>query len=297
MYLYRTRVQSHFHKYTRGDKKDGSTLNPTKSLCNQYVFNTVITRAQSLIVCVGNPFLLFSIEKCTADCKKHEPPVYCWREYVKRCLETSSLWLAPQCYETNEIQGNIAKLYKETFGDLQESLSSPCGNVQEVSDSILKAYKRAFQSNKAYQNVKVILGDIGNSDRGYVLQRGDSQTADKPVKDSSTVGAPVECYLESITFRKATATPLDPSQPPITINGVDNRRGALDGSLVKVALYEDADRCGQVIEVIEQGPQQQFVCSVDGHNSIFFCPIDHKSPKLINLPGLSRKMLKKHPVT
>ena len=276
-------------------KEDGSTLNPTKTICDKYVFNTVITRSQSLIVCVGNPFLLFSIEKCTADCKKHEAPVYCWREYVKRCLETSSLRLAPQCYETNEsiLQGNIAKLYEETFGDLQESLSSPCSNVQEVSDSILKAYKRAFQSNKAYQNVKVILGNIGNGDRGYVLQRGDSQTADKPVQDSSIVGAPVECYLESITFRKATATPLDPSQPPITINGVDNRRGALDGSLVKVALYEDADRCGQVIEVIEQGHQQQFVCSVDGHNSIFFCPIDRKSPKLVNLPGLSREMLKK----
>ena len=66
---------------------------------------------------------------------------------------------------------------------------------------------------------------------------------------------------------------------------------------MKVALYEDADRCGQVIEVTEQGPQQQFVCSVDGHNSIFFCPIDRKSPKLVNLPGLSREMLKKHPVT
>ena len=276
-------------------KEDGSTLNPTKTICDKYIFNTVITRAQSLIVCVGNPFLLFSIEKCTADYKKHEVPVYCWREYVKRCLETSSLRLAPQCYDTNEsiLQGNIAKLYEETFGDLQESLSSPCGKLQEVSDSILKAYKQAFQSNRAYHNVKVILGNIGNGDRGYVLQKGDSQTADEPVQDSSTVGPPIECYLESITFRKATATPLDPSQPPITINGVDNRRGALDGSLVKVVLYEDGDHCGQVIEVLEQGPQQQFVCSVDDHNSIFFCPIDRKSPKLVNLPGLSREMLKK----
>ena len=120
----------------------------------------------------------------------------------------------------------------------------------------------------------------------------DLKSADKPIQDSSTVGDPIECYLESITFRKAITTPLDPSQPPITINGVDNRRGALDGSLVKVVLYKDGDHCGQVIEVLEQGPQRQFVCSVDGHNSIFFCPIDRKSPKLVNLPGLSREMLK-----
>ena len=264
-------------------------MNPTKSICDQYVFNTVITRAQSLIVCVGNPFLLFSIEKRTPNYK-----IYCWREYVKRCLETSSFQLAPRCYSIGEpaLQQAIAQLYDETFGDLQESLDSPCCNVQKFSDSILEAYKRAFQSNKACQDVKVILGNIGNGDRGYVLQRSRSQTADKLVQDSSTVGARIECYLESITFRKAIATPLDPSQSPITINGVDNRRGALDGSLVKVVLYKDGDHCGQVVEVLEQGPQQQFVCSVDGHNSIFFCPIDRKSPKLVNLPGLSREMLK-----
>ena len=98
--------------------------------------------------------------------------------------------------------------------------------------------------------------------------------------------------MQSITFRESTATPLDPSQSPITINGIDNRRGALDGSLVKVVLYEVGDRCGQICEVLEQGPQTQFVCSVDGNNSIFFCPIDRKNPKLVNLPGLSRKMLK-----
>ena len=270
--------------------EDGSTLNPTKSICDQYVFNTVITRAQSLVVCVGNPFLLFSIEKCTPYYK-----IYCWREYVKRCLETSSFQLVPKCHSIGEsaLQQAITKLYEETFGDLQESLESPCDNVQQVSDSILEAYKRAFQSNRACQDVKLILGNIGNGDRGYVLQRGSrSKTADRPVHASSTLGTSMECYLESITFRKAIATPLDPSQPAITINGVDNRRGALDGSLVKVALYKDADRCGQVIEMVEQGPQQQFVCSVDSYNSIFFCPIDRKSPKLVNLPGLSREMLK-----
>ena len=57
-------------------------------------------------------------------------------------------------------------------------------------------------------------------------------------------------------------------------------------------MYKDGDHCGKVYEILEQGPQQQFVCSVDSNNSIFFCPIDRKSPKLVNLPGLSREMLK-----
>ena len=160
-------------------KENGSTLNPTKSICDQYVFNTVITRAQSLIVCVGNPFLLFSIEQRTPNYK-----IYCWREYVKRCLETSSFQLAPQCYSIGEsdLQEAITKLYNETFGDLQESLGSLCSNVQEIGDSILKAYKQAFHSKKVCQNTKLILGNIGNGDCGYKLEeRGSQETADKSV--------------------------------------------------------------------------------------------------------------------
>ena len=246
------------------------------------------------MVCFGNPFLLFSIEKQHLNYKSQ--PVNCWREYVKICLETSCFMLGPQCYESNQLvlQENIVKLYRETFGDLQASLDFPCGSVERLSDNILKAYKQAIRSNKVFRNIKITLGNINNGYCGYVLQRsGSHQTADIPILDSSTVGDPIECYLDSTTSRKAIATPLNPSQLPITIHGIDNRRGALDGSLVKVALYKDVGRCGHVCEVLEQGPQQQFVCSVDSNNSIFFCPIDRKSPKLVNLPGLPCQILRK----
>jgi len=89
------------------------------------------------------------------------------------------------------------------------------------------------------------------------------------------------------------AIPLDPKEPPITIQGVDNRRCALEGARVKVRVYNDSERFGCVCEIVQQGPQQQFVCRVDNHNAIFLYPIDHKNPKLINLPGLSREMLER----
>ena len=202
------------------------------------------------------------------------------------------------------MQVNIQKLHSKVLENLQKSLNSPCTKVHEVSDGILKAYKLAFQSSIACKDVKVKLGSA-SGDCCYVLQESNMDTADEPVPDFPTNNddPPIECYLESTTFRKSTATPLDPSQPPIAINGVDNRRGALDGSLVKVVLYEDGDCCGKVCEdrdrfgkvceVTEQGPQRQFVCRVDNHNSIFFCPVDRKSPKLVNLPGLSRDVLEK----
>ena len=52
-----------FLSTTEPTTTEGESKNPTKSPCNQYVFNTAITRAQSLVVCVGNPFLLMKIEE------------------------------------------------------------------------------------------------------------------------------------------------------------------------------------------------------------------------------------------
>ena len=64
---------------------DGSSANPTKSVCDKFVFNTVITRAQSLVVAVGNPYRLFKIEKMSPNGRG------CWKEYVKHCLRMQSV--------------------------------------------------------------------------------------------------------------------------------------------------------------------------------------------------------------
>ena len=64
---------------------DGSTKNPTKSICDRYVFNTVITRAQSLVVAVGHPYYLFGIENCNSY------RIKCWREYMKYCIVSNNL--------------------------------------------------------------------------------------------------------------------------------------------------------------------------------------------------------------
>ena len=273
-------------------KSDGSTFDPTKSLCDQYAFNTIITRAKSLVVCVGNPFLLFSIEKSTPGYS-----IYCWREYIKRCLETSTLQLTPQCYEAGEavVQTQIGHLYSEVFGDLKDLLASPSSRVHDTSDSILEAYRNVFQSSRAFQHARIILGSIEHGDQGYRVIRDDDtyEHPDKAPEDAPMDDTPIECYLESITFRKSIATPLDPKEPPITVQGINNRRCALEGARVKVHMYKDSDRFGRVCEVVEQGPQQQFVCRVDKYNAIFLSPIDRKSPRLVNLPGLSRQLLKR----
>ena len=56
---------------------DSSTRDPTKTFCDRHIFNTAITRAQSLVISVGNPFVLLAMEKCAAT--------KCWSNYLLQC--------------------------------------------------------------------------------------------------------------------------------------------------------------------------------------------------------------------
>ena len=266
----------------------GAARNPTISICNQYVFNTIITRAQSLVVCVGNPFLLLSIES-------HSSQKQCWKEYLKRCLEVSSFKIAPQCRATYaDTQSIIHTLYLKVFGDLQSFLASPHRKVDDsAGDSILERYTAMFQSLPQCRRSKVILGRIANGDRGYKIQEGngDLPEEDKEIVTYFNDHKSIECYLHCDSYRLSWAVPIDPNQDPIKIEGIDNRRQAFDGARVQVDLYRDVERNGCVTKVVKQGPEWQFICTVDAYNSIMFNPIDQKNPRFVNLPGLSRDLL------
>ena len=266
----------------------GATVNPTKSICDQYVFNTIITRAQSLVVCVGNPFLLLSIES-------HTGQKQCWREYLKRCLEVSSLKIAPQCRKALvDAPLTTRALYLKVFGDLQSFLASSRDKVDDtVGDSILLAYKRAFQSLPDCCKLKVTLGRIANGDRGYTVVEDKGNSSEEEEEEEIVDSNSVECYLQCDSYRLSWGLPVNPTLNPIKIQGIDNRRQAFDGAHVRVSLYKDIERSGYVTKVIDQGPQWQYICTVDEHNSILFSPIDRKNPRFVNLPGLSRNLLLK----
>ena len=60
--------------------QDYSPFDPVKSMCDRYMFNTIITRPKSLLVVIGNPFRLRKIEQTTPD----HPA--CWSEYLSSML-------------------------------------------------------------------------------------------------------------------------------------------------------------------------------------------------------------------
>ena len=67
----------------------GNTRNPTKSPCDRYVFNTILTRAKSLVVVVGSPWVLLNTE--THMVELYGDKGKCWSLYLKSCLENGTL--------------------------------------------------------------------------------------------------------------------------------------------------------------------------------------------------------------
>ena len=86
--------QALFLSTTEPMDEDGNTTNPTKSPCDPYIFNTVLTRSKSLVVVVGNPVALLNIES-------HMKALYgkkarCWSSFIRLCLEQNSFLVPPE---------------------------------------------------------------------------------------------------------------------------------------------------------------------------------------------------------
>ena len=80
---------------------DGNTTNPTKSPCDPFIFNTVLTRSKSLIVAVGSPEALLQTEKHMVNL--YGEKACCWSSYMKMCLEKGTFIVPP------EVENNSAK--------------------------------------------------------------------------------------------------------------------------------------------------------------------------------------------
>ena len=74
----------------------GKTTNPTKSPCDRYVFNTVLTRSKSLVLVVGSPYALLRTEQHMTG-----EQGMCWNLYMRFCMENGT-FVIPESVEHND---------------------------------------------------------------------------------------------------------------------------------------------------------------------------------------------------
>ena len=124
--------------------KDGATRNPTKSICDRYVFNTAITRAQSLVVAVGNPFMLLRTERHMVQ--KYGAKGKCWSNYFKFCLEHGTLFIH-NSLQVSEAEKNkcMQKLQKL----VREHLARSSSDIWRAEDAAETSFQQPPQQKKA----------------------------------------------------------------------------------------------------------------------------------------------------
>ena len=277
-----------------------ATRDPVKSLCDQYVFNTVITRACSLVVAIGNPFRLMKIEEMGSQCdqdvdlsagKKKK----CWQTFIFHCLQCKSLELTEELI--NERQSSQKKACKQRkslsnledimFREARQGLKKLSQTPEDFGDSIMQAYNDCF----AEKNQRLAL-DSSTTEGTLEWIIGEDPQTPEHVGKEATEGADLYRLWQN-KRNLCTAVPVDPGRKTSYLTvGVHNRKGAFDGALVEIEVMNVESRYAKVVAVREQGSVQPKICVVDSFDPNVFIPVDKKSPRLVNLPHVSRELIK-----
>ena len=277
-----------------------ATRDPVKSLCDQYVFNTVITRARSLVMAFGNPFRLMEIERNLAnegdvpDSQGSSSLVRkCWQTLFYYCLQCNSLVLSDDLSQQRqesrqcalEQSARLLELESVMFDRATERLLKLDHIQESAADSILDVYNKCFED----RNKKMKLNTAGGK---FAWKYGSSEPVrPSPMEAHVPPGTPIiDCRLWQDTQHQCTAVPVDPKQKLLQVKGVENRRCAFEGALVKVRVLDRNGDYGAVHTVVEQGSVQPQICEMDRLATNVFIPVDKKSPRLINLPYIARSL-------
>lgn len=103
---------------------------PTKSLSNPYVFNTAISRACTLVIAFGNPFLLLKIEKyMEKEYGNHKTK--CWSYYLKHCLEKGTVTFNA-CLDVSDEQKGVC------LDQIRRNVEERLGTKIEMDCELLK---------------------------------------------------------------------------------------------------------------------------------------------------------------
>ena len=275
---------------TRG----GKSKNPTKTPCSQYVFNTALTRAKSLVVCAGNPFLLMTIEESMGnECS-------CWKEYIRRCILSKTFVVPSNLQHTSS---NPIKVLQEMI--FKTSINSSVHI--STKDSILKSFQQALKSVPQYKYSKLQIIQEQSDSKWDIIDQNDSivnttENDDSEESEGQKEGV-FDCELQIKNYRSAIAIPLDQSKEPVVINGFNNRKGAFNNDIVQVEVttftfvdHSSKDvtvkRSGKVVKVIEEQHPTRYVCHADQYGFINFYPLDKTAPVIVNLPKISWKLLR-----
>jgi len=263
--------------------------NPTKSICDPFVFNTVITRAQSLVVCVGNPYFLCHLEETMKSGKR------CWATYIKYCLECETF----SCWDKNFSQSIKEKLQNTLHINQTRLVVHQIDSGDKIVEGYLDSLAKFEEHKKALRFSKK-LGDIQwEEDDQEMDSFPGCYTEEDDDKSDLFTEEHIKCAIYFQSHYSAVARPLKNPNRVIHINGQGNLHGAFHESKVLVETFDNLNQSkekktlmpkqyGKVVKLLHPLEKPIFLCEVDSLNSNRFYPINRKDPMFYNLPFLSK---------
>ena len=250
-------------------KENGEPFDPVRTMSNELVFNTIMTRARSLVYCVGNPFTLCEI----GDSRS-------WKGYLQRCVQCETLQFALPEQIDRKVEIELAAKQLQNIV-LPHSVIDQATDIPLTTeaDKIIQLYIQKLNQRREYKT-------------GCKLVRRPEGNVDWMMEDEKSMGESVIlCRLKFSMHDQAIAIPLDSSQPSFTIKGKENLKGSLEGDTRKV---DATGKCVLFDEKTEKAIRQthygkSFLCRVSEFNCIQFYPLDKCYPKFVNLPTITRE--------
>ena len=253
----------------------GNPRDLVRSVCNEYVFNTIITRAQSLICATGNPFLLHHMGKAFEN--------NCWAEYIQRCIQCQTLILPHERTEEGrkKLPDLVEKLSKMVFPAKTLDQAIEQDLQADSADIIIDQYITDLHSRREYK----VAHKLVQNPKGQMIW--EESGPDEPQPERRNI---IWCKLDSKDYRTVTAHPTDTTKAPIKLEGLSNRRLAFHGDVVPI---DTINKCVLLDANTEKAVSNthfgaSFLCRVDPKNPVQFFPLDKRYPKFVNLPTLTR---------
>ena len=249
----------------------GKPHDPVRSISNELVFNTIMTRARSLIYCVGNPFVLYELGKLY--------DVNCWSAYLQRCVQCETLKFAlPQATPAKHVESAAAEITENVFPHtvIDQAIAV---HLKSNADAIIDQYIRTLKGRNEYHHGCKLV----RSPKGIVDWKGDEE--DIPEDNV------VLCHLNFKIFDEASAVPLDPSLSATKIKGAKKLKGSLPGDVVRVDTIRKCVLFDEKTEVAIKNTHfgSSFLCRVSDDTCVLFYPLDKCYPMFVNLPTITRE--------
>ena len=253
---------------------DFEPFDPAKSPCDPRVFNTIITRSQSLVIAVGNPFRLMEIEKRMPEDKQ------CWLSYLQRCWECNTIRLSDELNTARHERNNISGL-----SHLQDYLLSKTIKQLEVNSTHEVQLKSKCSSTieKQYLKSYCSISSAPLDDYFCGWKYGQNLRSTGPImcfSHAQNVNT-LRCKLQDTSPEICIAHPVESSKPNVSLQGPENRRCAFNGAIVDVGINKDGQ--GTVLSVIQQEDVKPVWCTIDPKNPEILVPTDSKTVPIFHL--------------